>query len=244
MKKLIAALLLIVGFGLILVSPAFATGVKEPPKPAPAPSAEAAADSTSAALAASVAAAQANALSDASASSFSTANQSQVAQGGASSSSTTNTNAPTATSTSSSGGNTQATEFRMPRQAPAIATAPAPIVGCGASGSGGGSNSTGSAIFGFSWVTAECHGWTLANAYAALGDRETACRVLNAQKAARRAAKRGVQLPDCRNLPPLAVDLIPAKEPAPPQVIVVNEGASRAELQERERRIVERVLAK
>lgn len=119
------------------------------------------------------------------------------------------TNSSNISNGASSGGNTLATEFRMPRQAPAVATAPAPIVGCGASGSAGGSNSGGAAILGFAWTTRECQGWTLASAYAALGDRVTACRVLNAQNTARRAKRRGVTLPDCGAL------LIAPTEPVP-----------------------------
>lgn len=161
---------------------AFAEGV--PVKPAPVPV------SVSGAVAGALAASDSTASATANPTSL--ASQTQTA-----SSSTTNANTVSAASDSSSGGNTQQTSFRAPQNAPAVATAPAPIVGCGASASGGGSNTGGAAVLGFAWTTRECQGWTLASAYAALGDRVTACRVLNAQNTARRARKRGVTLPDC-----------------------------------------------
>lgn len=112
---------------------------------------------------------------------------------------------------SSSGGNSQSTSFNSPRQAPAVMTAPPTIVGCGAGGSAGGSNSGGAAVLGVSFVTAECHGWTLASAYAALGERKAACEVLNTQRSAKRAAARGATLPDCNNLTTIAVPVVENK---------------------------------
>jgi hypothetical protein len=175
----------------LLPAVAFAEGV--PPKPAPVPVSVSGA--VAGAVAGSVAGADSYSTATANPSASSLSTQTQTA-----SSSTTNANTVSAASDSSSGGNTQQTSFRAPQNAPAVATAPAPIVGCGASASGGGSNTGGAAVLGFAWTTRECQGWTLASAYAALGDRVTACRVLNAQNTARRAKRRGVTLPDCETL--------------------------------------------
>jgi hypothetical protein len=114
----------------------------------------------------------------------------------------------------------QAVEFSYPRQAPSVAQGSIAIAGCGAGGNAGGSNTGGAAFLGFSWVTPECHGWTLAQTYAAIGDVKAACEVANSQKAARRAAKRGATLPDCNNLPVPVAPAEPAPAPSPAVVVV------------------------
>jgi hypothetical protein len=103
----------------------------------------------------------------------------------------------------------QSLEVRQVRQAPSVATSPPMIVGCGAGGSAGGSGSGGSAILGFSWVPAECHGWTLAQSLIALGDFRGACEVLHAQATAARAREAGAKLTPCAELTPPPAPVVP-----------------------------------
>lgn len=114
----------------------------------------------------------------------------------------------------------QAVQFSYPRQAPAVAQGSIALAGCGAGGNAGGSNTHGAAFLGLAWVTRECHGWTLAQTYAALGYIKAACEVANSQKAARRAQKRGATLPDCNNLPVPVAPAEPAPAPSPAVVVV------------------------
>jgi outer membrane murein-binding lipoprotein Lpp len=137
----------------------------------------------------------------------------------------------------------QAVHFSYPRQAPAVAQGSIALAGCGAGGNAGGSNTHGAAFLGLAWVTRECHGWTLAQTYAALGYIKAACEVANSQKAARRAQKRGATLPDCDALPVQPVAPAPA-EPAPAVVVVQTPDLSQYVTREVLDRVTERVLAK
>jgi hypothetical protein len=137
----------------------------------------------------------------------------------------------------------QAVQFSYPRQAPAVAQGSIALAGCGAAGIAAGSNTHGAAFLGLAWVTRECHGWTLAQTYAALGYIKAACEVANSQKAARRAQKRGATLPDCDALPVQPVAPAPA-EPAPAVVVVQTPDLSQYVTREVLDRVTERVLAK
>jgi outer membrane murein-binding lipoprotein Lpp len=137
----------------------------------------------------------------------------------------------------------QAVQFSYPRQAPAVAQGSLALAGCGAGGNAGGSNTHGAAFLGLAWVTRECHGWTLAQTYAALGYIKAACEVANSQKAARRAQKRGATLPDCDTLPVQPVAPAPA-EPSPAVVVVQTPDLSQYVTREVLDRVTERVLAK
>jgi hypothetical protein len=49
-------------------------------------------------------------------------------------------------------------------------------------------------------VTSECHGWTLVNTLALLGDARGACEALHAQDSVRRAIRRGAKITPCDQL--------------------------------------------
>jgi hypothetical protein len=125
---------------------------------------------------------------------------------------TTSVDASTA-ATSSSGGNSLTVNEANPRQAPAIGQGSFAIQGCGAAGNAGGSNVGGAAFLGLGFTPAQCYDFMLAQAYAAAGAWSAACNVLNASPAGQRAARRGVQLPDCNGpaVPPAAPPAIPAE---------------------------------
>lgn len=143
-------------------------------------------------------------------SSSSTATQSQQ-QGQAQSSKNVNKNTAAAASASESkslsqamnGGNTLATsnvnsgntEYR--ESANAVALAPQIISGCQVAGQVGGSNTRGSAVLGVAFTSSECYAFIQAQAYLAVGMRQSACEILNSTDAARRAVKRGAKLPEC-----------------------------------------------
>jgi hypothetical protein len=113
---------------------------------------------------------------------------------------------------SSSGGNSlEVSEFN-PRQSPAIAQGSFAIQGCGAAANAGGSNVGGAAFLGVGFTTPQCYDFMLAQAYAAAGAWSAACEVLNASPAGKRAARRGVALPQCSPpAPPAAPAPIPAE---------------------------------
>ena len=99
------------------------------------------------------------------------------------------------------------------RQVPGVAQGSFAIQGCQSAGNAGGSNVGGSAFLGFGYTSAECYSFMLAQAYAAVGQQKTACDVLNSTKAAKRAEKRGVTLPDCAQLAP-QVAVIASQKPS------------------------------
>lgn len=109
-------------------------------------------------------------------------------------------NATAGSATSSSGGNAQTTTFTQPRQAPGLGQGALFVSGCAAGANGGSSSSGGAGFLGFTWTTSECHGWTLVQTLAQLGDLRGACEVLHTQKSARRAVKRGAALTACEAL--------------------------------------------
>lgn len=84
-----------------------------------------------------------------------------------------------------------------PRQTPGVAQGSFAIQGCAVAGNAGGSNVGGTGFLGFSFTPQQCYDFQLAQAYAALGAKESACQVLNKSKAGKRAEKRGVTLPTC-----------------------------------------------
>lgn len=83
------------------------------------------------------------------------------------------------------------------RQAPSIGQGSFAIQGCGVAGNAGGSNSTGAVFLGLGWTPAQCYDFMLAQAYQSVGERKTACEVLNNTKAGKRAKKNGVIMPNC-----------------------------------------------
>jgi len=125
-------------------------------------------------------------------------------------------------------GVSQSVNTEAVRQAPSVGQGSFAIVGCGAAGNAGGSNSHGSAFLGFGFTPAECYKYMTAASYQAIGEYDTACLILNTTKAAKRAAKDGVVLPNC-------------KRPAP---VVETEYVTRAELQEREARLLKTITSK
>jgi hypothetical protein len=127
-----------------------------------------------------------------------------VSKSGNSNVTTSNTNLTASDSSSqsqggnaSSGGNVQSTSDVVERSAPSVGLGVIAPNGCGAGVQGGGSGTGGAGMLGFAWTTSECYAFILAQAYNAVGDRKTACLVLNTTNAARRAAKRGLVLPNC-----------------------------------------------
>ena len=88
-----------------------------------------------------------------------------------------------------------------PRQAPSVAEGSIIISGCAVSGNAGGSNTHGSAFLGIGFTTPECYAFILAQAYQAVGEKQTACQILNTTNAAQRAIKRGITLPTCQPVP-------------------------------------------
>ena len=130
------------------------------------------------------------------------------------------------TSSSSNDGNSQAVEISNPRNAPAIGQGSFAIAGCAVAGNAGGSNINGAGFLGFGFTPEQCYDFMLAQAYQSAGAYQAACEVLNASRAGRRAAKRGVTLPTCS--PPAA----PAAATATVQPVVIEGLATRAELLE------------
>jgi hypothetical protein len=127
-------------------------------------------------------------------------------QGQSQSSSNSNTNSNNASATNN--GNAQTVITQTARQAPSVGQGSFAIGGCAMAGNAGGSNIHGSAFLGFAFTPEECYEFLLAQAYQAVGQSAASCDVLNHLKAAERAAKKGVRLPDC--YPP----------PAPPEAVV------------------------
>jgi hypothetical protein len=121
----------------------------------------------------------------------------------------------TATSTASSGGNTQS--VTTARSAPALGQGAVVISGCGAGANGGKSDVNGGGFLGFSWVTQECKDFMLASSFASIGALQATCEVLNATPSGRRAAKRGVKLPDCATI----VAAAPPVQPEQPQPMII-----------------------
>lgn len=165
-------------------------------------------------------------------SSSSTATQSQQqGQGQAQSSKNVNKNSAAAASASESkslsqamnGGNTLATsnvnsgntEYR--ESANAVSLAPQIISGCQVAGQVGGSNTRGSAVLGVAFTSSECYAFIQAQAYLAVGMRQSACEILNSTDAARRAVKRGAKLPEC------AVPVVVVEAPLAPAYVTQQE---------------------
>lgn len=121
-----------------------------------------------------------------------------------------------ADATSNSGGNSLTVNESNPRQAPGLAQGSFAIVGCGFAANAGGSAPGGAGFLGFGFTPEQCYDFMLANAYCTAGATAACCEVLNSSKAGRRAAKRGVRLPECR--PPVAE---PAPQPQPPVIVTV-----------------------
>lgn len=136
-------------------------------------------------------------------------------------------------SSSSSGGNSQSLSMDNPRQAPAISQGSFAIQGCGVAGNLGGSNTSGAGFLGFGFTPEQCYDFMLAQAFQSLGAYEAACKVLNASRAGKRAAERGVTLPKCTPpaaLPPAASSTVTAVD--------LSSYVTREEIRERDDRIV------
>ena len=112
--------------------------------------------------------------------------------------------------TASNTGDVQATNVNASsygvRQAPSVGEGTIIISGCAVSGNAGGSNTHGSAFLGIGFTTSECYAFILAQAYQAVGEKQTACQILNTTNAAARAVKRGITLPACFPPPPIVVN--------------------------------------
>jgi hypothetical protein len=119
---------------------------------------------------------------------------------------------------SNSGGNSLTVNEQQVRQAPGMAQGSFAIVGCGVAANAGGSNVNGSAFLGFGFTPQQCYDFMLANAYCSAGATQACCEVLNASKAGRRAAKRGVVLPECR---PVVHEPTPPPPVQPPVIVQV-----------------------
>lgn len=134
-------------------------------------------------------------------------------------------------------GNTQTVNANdyTPRQAPGVAQGSLAIVGCGAGVNGGGSNTHGSAFLGIAWTPADCMALQLAQAYQALGHERAACQVLNSTKAARRAQRRGLEPPACRD--PGAAAPVAAE-------VDLSDYPNRAEVIERDNRVLRAISEK
>jgi len=77
------------------------------------------------------------------------------------------------------------------------------IQGCGVGGNVGGSNVRGAAFLGVAFTPRECYLYMQAQAYAAVGQDQAACEVLNHTKAAKRLHEEGMDLPACLPPPPV-----------------------------------------
>jgi len=117
---------------------------------------------------------------------------------------------------SNSGGNALTVNENQVRQAPGLAQGSFAIVGCGFAANAGGSGAGGAGFLGLGFTPEQCYDFMLANAYCTAGATQACCEVLNTSKAGRRAAARGVRLPECR--PPVAE---PAPQPQPPVIVQV-----------------------
>lgn len=198
----------------LVASAAFATAPK--PKPAPAP--------TTVNQPVAVAGAAAGAKSEAK----SSANAVSVSEGGDAKANATGGKAvatggtggnSTSDATSNSGGNSLTVNENQVKQAPGLAQGSFAIIGCGFAANAGGSGSGGAGFLGLGFTPEQCYDFMLANAYCTAGATQACCEVLNASKAGKRAAARGVTLPVCR--PPAQEPPAPVPEPQAPIVVVV-----------------------
>jgi hypothetical protein len=206
---------------LAFIAPAaFAT--KPTPKPAPAPV------TVNQPVAVAGAAAGAKSEADAKAASFSNSNAeggdakaASVATGGDAKATggkavATGGEGGSSDASSNSGGNALTVNENQVRQAPGLAQGSFAIVGCGFAANAGGSGAGGAGFLGLGFTPEQCYDFMLANAYCTAGATAACCEVLNSSKAGRRAAARGVRLPECR--PPVAD---PAPQPQPPVIVTV-----------------------
>lgn len=115
----------------------------------------------------------------------------------------------------------------------AIAPDAYPSAPCRVSGSAGGSWLGGGISFGGSKMDHECDKRETARSFALLGQYEAALRILCSTRAARESLG-----PDCVNYP------APGPATEQPAVVVIPEGVSPKELQERDRRIIESIASK
>lgn len=112
-------------------------------------------------------------------------------------------NAQSQTQSQSAASNAQASQtsrvsVNTAPSAPGVGLGAQFIQGCGVAGQAGGSNVHGAAILGVGFTTDECYAFMEAQAFNAIGDRESACEILHTTNAAKRAEKRlGHQLPLC-----------------------------------------------
>lgn len=204
---------------LAFIAPAvFATGPS--PKPAPAPV------TVNQPVAVAGAAAGAKADADAKAASVSVSNAeggdakaASVATGGKAVATGGEGGSANSDASSNSGGNALTVNENQVRQAPGLAQGSFAIIGCGFAANAGGSGAGGAGFLGLGFTPEQCYDFMLANAYCTAGATQACCEVLNASKAGRRAAARGVSLPVCR--PPAHEPPAPAPEPQAPIVVVV-----------------------
>lgn len=195
---------------------AFAT--KPTPKPAPAPV------TVNQPVAVAGAAAGAKSEADAKAASFSNshaeggdAKAASVATGGKAVATGGEGGDANSDASSNSGGNALTVNENQVRQAPGLAQGSFAIIGCGVAGNVGGSSPGGAGFLGLGFTPEQCYDFMLANAYCTAGATQACCEVLNTSKAGKRAASRGVRLPECR---PPANEPTPVPQPQPPVVVV------------------------
>lgn len=120
-------------------------------------------------------------------------------------------------------GNSLSVTNEAVRQAPSVAQGSFAIAGCAAAGNAGGSNKNGSAFLGFGFTSSECYLYLTAQAYAGLGQIETACAIVNQTRAAKRLVKLGIKLPTCRYEAPAPLPAVDYATKAD-----VNEAVTRA----------------
>lgn len=117
-----------------------------------------------------------------------------------------------------------------PQMAPAVGQGSLLISGCSAGGNAGGSSVHGAAFLGFGWTPHDCYLFYQAQAYLAVGEKKTACEVLNHTHAMQKLVKEGITLPSCEPPPmpqPTVVQVVapapvPAAEPPAPAPVVVH----------------------
>ena len=149
-------------------------------------------------------------------------NQSQTATGGNATSNAQGGNAASNASAANNGNNSNNTVENQVRQAPG-AEAPLilPTASCLGGISTGGSSPVGGLSFGKSTVDKECRSIVLANEFIAMGNYDTAAKVLCSTKSAKAA---GLTIDDCRRQIPVPPVIVREVAPAPiVEVVVVRE---------------------
>lgn len=214
--------------GLILAPLAQATTLPDPPKPKNDEAVSQHVDTTVVVAAVGIgqggdggrafAGASAGAEAAAEAASSATAGQTQTATGG----------------TASNAGNAQSIAIQHQRSAPSLGQGSLMPSGCGMGANAGGSQPGGAAFLGFSFTTAECYKFLLAQHLTAIGMVDSACDVLMSTKSATAAYKKaGLAKPKCDAPEPVrekasSTTVIPIVVPPGVSTELLNETVKRA----------------